>query len=102
VKKTPKAVVTGTTTATPAAPVGPGPLNLTLSDPTQATSIEVVCATSGFRQRGAISGGRASVANVPIDSCTMIFHGGPPAKFAPVHGGMSLTCNIVDTTAVCN
>ena len=42
------------------------------------------------------------MANVPNESCTMFFKGGPPAQYKPVRGGASYTCKIVGTTAVCN
>lgn len=81
-------------------PASAGPLTVKLADPTQATSIEVTC-NSGLRTRAGFSGGSATVQNVPNDSCTIHFKGGAPAKFSPVHGNMSVTCTISQSTAVC-
>ena len=83
------------------APTGPAPLRVTMADANQATSVEVTCSSSGFRQRAAISGNTATVSNVPQESCTLHFKGGAPAKYSPVRGGQSLSCNIIGTTGVC-
>ena len=96
---TPKPKATVTHVAAPVAS-GPAPLTVHLADATQATSIEVTC-PSNFRNRASLKGGVGTIGAVPQESCNLIFHGGPPAAYAPVHGGQSLNCSIVGTTAVC-
>lgn len=101
-KPQPKSTKPKTTTPKVAAPAsGPATLSVKLADGAVATAIEVTC-PSGFRQRSTLSGGSGSVASVPQEKCTLIFKGGAPAQYGPVHGGQSLKCSIVGTTAVCN
>ncbi|MBN1336731.1 MAG: serine/threonine protein kinase [Deltaproteobacteria bacterium] len=83
-----------------AAPRGPASLSVVLTDNSPATAVEVVC-PSGFRQRVGLSGGRASVPGVPIESCTLYFKGPATAQFSPVRGGQSVSCRIQGSTAVC-
>ncbi len=87
-----------TTKKAAAAPSGPAPLTVKLA--TGANAFEVTC-PSGFRQRTAISGGTGTLQGVPLESCTLFFKGGAPAKYGPVKGGQTLTCSITGTTAVC-
>lgn len=90
------------TPAAPAAPAtNPGTLTVKMTDQTFLTTIEVTC-PSGMRQRAPITtGGSASIANVPNESCVLHFKGGAPARFSPVSGGQSISCQIIGSTAVC-
>lgn len=94
----PRARVSAARPAT--APSGPSPLTVRLADPTQAVSFEVNC-PSGFRQRASFVGGSGTLADVPNETCRLIFHGGAPLSYGPVHGGQSLGCSFSGTTAVC-
>ncbi|MCB9760090.1 MAG: protein kinase [Alphaproteobacteria bacterium] len=90
-----------TTPKSTSSSAGPGTVAVKLGGGTEGTtSVEVTC-PSGFRQRGRVSGGSASVTGVPSENCTLHFKGGAPAKFAPVRGGQSLNCSIIGTTAQC-
>lgn len=86
--------------------VAPGwdtaPLRLTLDDGGgRVHLVEVVCESSGFRQRAPVVDGQADLGQVPRDQCVLFFKGGVPAQFAPVSGGQTLSCRMVATTALC-
>jgi hypothetical protein len=84
------------------APTDPGPVTIALGPGSPAfTSVEVVCPTENFRERGSFSGGSATVPSVPRVDCTAYFKGGPPAK-AKVSGGDSKSCTFVGAAANCN
>lgn len=81
--------------APPKAPAGPAPLTVILKTAGAAQGIEVTC-NGGFRQRANFAGGRAVVASVPQDTCTLRFKGGVPAAYqsSKVKGGATLSCTI--------
>jgi hypothetical protein len=72
-----------------------------IPDGVRYTGVEVKC-PSGFRQRGAFSGTKATVSNVPTsEDCEVHFKGGSPAKARPIRGGKTWTCTFPSATAVC-
>jgi hypothetical protein len=86
----------------PAAPkpvAGPQPISVTIGDATRYTGVEVSC-PSGTRLRGTFSGKTATVANVPLEDCALIFKGGAPSK-TTIRGGQSKTCTWVGAQAKC-
>jgi len=93
---------TGVVKAPPPPPPssGPGTVSVRITDASPITAVEVVCPQSGFRLRGTVTGGRASIPGVPRESCTLFFKG-YPGQFGPVTGGQSLSCHMQQSTAVC-
>lgn len=77
-----------------------GAVTVILTGAARATSVEITC-PGGFRDRGEFAQGVAVVPAVPPEDCTVRFKGGPPAKYAPVRGGQSLSCSFQGTTALC-
>ncbi|MCP4807566.1 MAG: protein kinase [Proteobacteria bacterium] len=80
--------------------VAAGTLSVTLVG-SSATTMEVTC-PSGYRKRASVTGGKASLSDVPSESCTVLFKGaGAPVKYSPVGGGMRKTCTVTGVTANC-
>ncbi len=78
------------------APVASDRVDVILTDPLQVTQVEVVC-PSGFRQRSALAGGRATIINVPPkEECRMHFLGSTRGWYGPMGGGHQYTCTIPD------
>ena len=86
--------------ASSAPKVAAGTLAVTLVG-SSATTMEVTC-PSGYRKRASVTGGKASLGDVPSESCTVLFKGaGAPVKYSPVSGGMRKTCTVTGVSANC-
>jgi hypothetical protein len=82
-------------------PVGPAPATFTIPSGVVYTGVEVTC-PSGYRNRGAFAGTKATVPDVPTtEDCTAFFKGGSPASAKPVRGGKTWACEFPSATAVC-
>ncbi|MBM4392873.1 MAG: hypothetical protein FJ090_17245, partial [Deltaproteobacteria bacterium] len=96
----------GSTRAASAAPAAPrvgatAPVSVTFSGATVPTTVEVAC-DSGFRDRGSVRGGVATVASVPTSgSCKLYPKGGVVGSSVAVRGGGSYSCTISGTTTSC-
>jgi hypothetical protein len=77
-----------------------GTLMVRLADPSASTWVMVQC-PSGFRERGAFSGGLAKVEGLPDEACSLSFKGGAPARYNGVRGGQHLTCSLEGPIARC-
>jgi hypothetical protein len=92
--------------STPAAPAAPrlgatATATATFSGTLIPSSVEISC-SSGFRDRKSVSGGTASVPNVPTgETCQLHPKGAGAPTSAPIRGGQSLSCIIVGTTTSC-
>ena len=86
-----------------AAPKTPsGTLNVRLkSDHAGITAVMVQCSGTSYRQRKALSNGMAVFSGVPSSSCKLVFQGTSAATFNGVSGGMSVSCSITGTQAIC-
>ncbi len=92
---------TTTTAAVPAAPKSDkGTVSVTFTTTPAPMKIEVRC--GDFAGQGSVSGGSASVANVPTSGdCKMYPKGGLTATSYPVSGGKHYSCSITGTTTSC-
>lgn len=92
----------GGTPSAPAAPrVGPtGTVSVTFSGSPTPTQVEITCG-SGFRQRGGVSGGSASIANVPTGEDCKLFPKGVVATAFTVRGAHNYNCSFSGTTMSC-
>ncbi|MDP2312165.1 MAG: serine/threonine-protein kinase [Pseudomonadota bacterium] len=96
---------TSTTPRQPAAPAAPkvgptGAVRVTFSGASMPTSVSIQC-SGGFVNRGTVSGGSATVADVPTaDTCQLLPKGIVTTGF-PVKGGGSYNCTITGTTTSC-
>ena len=89
--------------ATDAVPAGPttGPFTVSLDASEPYTTIVVRCA-SGFQARVTLRSGSATAKDVPLhEDCELQFTGPKTSQYRPVHGGTSMTCRFVSTTASC-
>ncbi len=104
-KQVKRPVTTGASAA-PAAPRPPplgakGSVKVTFSGAIMPGSLSVSC-TGGFGGRGSVSGGSATVTDVPTgDTCTGFPKGVVTTGF-PVRAGGSYNCQIIGTTTSCN
>ena len=97
---------TSTKSTTPkpaAAPKTPsGTLNVRLkSDHAGISAVQVQCPGTSFRQRKSLSNGMAVFSGVPNSQCKLTFQGTSAATFTGVSGGMSVSCSITGTQAIC-
>jgi len=84
-------------------PVAVGPVVIKLPPSAPFTRVEVKC-DGGTRERGSVTGGTATVPNIPgpgQDSCRAVFKGGGGLPTANVAGGETYTCTFDGSFANC-
>ncbi|MBN2798492.1 MAG: hypothetical protein JXX28_05030 [Deltaproteobacteria bacterium] len=78
----------------------PGTVTVKVAPGTPTTGVEVKC-PGGFRSRGNFAADSVTITGVPQEDCSVLFKGGPPAKYTPVRGGQTLNCSFQGTSAIC-
>ncbi len=96
------------TTTTPVATVptppvaSTGTVSISFSGDSVPAAVEVVCNSTGFRERGTVSGNRVSIPNVPVGAGCQAVPKGLPASNFTVKAGGSYACAVIGTTTSCN
>ncbi len=92
---------TGSSTPKPKPLGATAAVNVTFTGAMMPTSVEISC-PGGFRERKSLSGGTASIPNVPTgETCQLHPKGAGAPTSASVRGGQSPNCTIVGTTTSC-
>ncbi len=93
----------------PVVPVTPPPpaattgtVTVSFSGDSVPSAVEVVCNSTGFRERAAVSGNRVAIQNVPVGAGCQGVPKGIPASNFTVKAGGSYACAVVGTTTSCN
>ncbi len=76
------------------------PITVTVVGAETFTGVEVKC-PDGFRERGSFVGDKATVPDVPLLECDLVFKGGLPVR-NKISGGQDKTCTIEGSQAVCH
>ena len=80
--------------------VSGGTLTIRIAHGASFTAAEVIC-PSGYRQRAVFTNGTADLPDLPAEQCTLLFKGGPPAKFTPITAG-TWQCSYSGSTLSCS